>query len=125
MNTFTKSFLLTAAMALTSSAFAGLHSEGDGLPKGKAGDGHCIYMQQNNMMDSKVKTCELPANAEGCKTLGSTDDNSGAAHGKGNCPTADSKGSCVTEEITYVYYDGDWEGMETGCGFQDGEWTTF
>ena len=123
MKLFSKIFCLATALTLTGNVLAGLHSEGDGLPKGKPGDGHCMYMLQNNMMDSQVKTCEQPANAAGCKVLGETDDNSDAAHAGGDCPKQGAKGSCVTEDIKYVYYDGDWESMETGCGFQGGDWT--
>ncbi|WP_101759007.1 hypothetical protein [Oceanicoccus sp. KOV_DT_Chl] len=125
MKIFSKSLTLAAAIALSSSAFAGLHSEDDGAPKGKAGDGSCTYMLQNNMMDSQVKTCEQPANAAGCKVLGSIDDNSDSKHAKGDCSMEGAKGSCDTGEVKWVYYDGDWESMETGCGFQGGDWTDY
>ncbi|MGK0441678.1 MAG: hypothetical protein ACJA0N_001479 [Pseudohongiellaceae bacterium] len=125
MKTLTKGLCLAAALTLTSSVFAGLHSEDDGEPKGKAGDGHCNYMLQNNMMDSQVKTCEQPANTAGCATLGSLDDNSDGMHSAGDCPMEGAKGSCDTGEVKWVYYDGDWESMETGCGFQGGDWTDY
>ncbi len=122
MKFLSKSLCFAAAITLAGSALAGLHSEDDGLPKGKAGDGHCTYMLQNNMMDEQIKTCETPSNVAGCKVLGSMDDNSGGTHAAGDCPTEGAKGSCDTGEIKQVYYDGDWESMETGCGFQGGDW---
>ena len=105
-------------------AFAGLHSEGDGLPKGKPGDGHCMHMLQNLMMDGQVKACEQPASAEGCETIGNTDDNSDAVHGAGDCPTEGALGICDTGDMKFVYYtdDGQLGGLEMGCGFM-GDWT--
>ena len=125
MNLFSKGLCLAAAMTLTSSVFAGLHSEDDGSPKGNPGDGHCVYMLQNNMMDEQVKTCQQPANVAGCKTLGSMDDNTGGTHGAGDCGMEGAKGSCEAEGTKWVYFDGDWESMETGCGFQGGDWTDY
>lgn len=111
-----------ALFAVSATAFAGLHSEGDDLPKGEPGDGHCIYMLQNRMMDSQVKTCQEPANVEGCEYLGSIDDNSDAAHGEGSCPMEGATGICDTGDIKLVYYGGDLGGLEIGCGFQGGDW---
>jgi len=107
-------------------AVAGLHSEGDGLPKGNPGDGHCMYDLQNLMMDATVKSCETPANAEGCKTIGSTDDNANAVHGAGDCPTEGALATCDTGDVKFVYYsdDGQLGGLEIGCGFQGGDWIT-
>lgn len=125
MNNIVKSFILILSLAVSGSVFAALHSEGDGLPKGKPGEGHCMMQLQNNMMSDPVKTCEQPANPAGCKILGETDDNSDAVHGAGDCPMEGAKGSCDTGEIKYVYYDGDWSAMEMGCGFQDGDWVEY
>jgi len=113
--------LLTVGVAI-----AGLHSEGDGLPKGNAGDGHCMHNLQNLMMDSSVKSCESPASEEGCKTIGSTDDNSDAVHGAGDCPTEGALATCDTGDVKFVYYsdDGQLGGLEIGCGFQGGDWIT-
>lgn len=122
MKNIYKYICITITLAVCSGASAGLHSEGDGLPKGKPGEGHCMLALQNNMMDAPVKACEQPANVAGCKVLGSTDDNSSAVHGSGDCPKEGAKASCDTGEIKYVYYDGEYSGMEIGCGFQDGDW---
>ncbi|MGI9330167.1 MAG: hypothetical protein ACR2QB_05570 [Gammaproteobacteria bacterium] len=107
-------------------AVAGLHSEGDGLPKGNAGDGHCMHSLQNLMMDESVKSCESPASVEGCKTIGGTDDNSNAVHGAGDCPTEGALATCDTGDVKFVYYsdDGQLGGLEIGCGFQGGDWIT-
>jgi hypothetical protein len=70
-----------------------------------------------------VKTCQEPANEEGCATLGTTDDNSDAVHAAGSCPTDGATGICDTGDNKYVYYGGDLGGLEIGCGFQGGDWT--
>lgn len=113
---------LVLGLSLSAVAFAGLHSEGDDLPKGKPGDGHCVFMLQNLMMDSPVKSCQEPANAEGCETLGSTDDNADAVHGEGECPMEGAQAVCDVGDSKYVYYDGELGGLEIGCGFQGGDW---
>ena len=107
-------------------AVAGLHSEGDDLPKGNPGDGHCMFQLQNLMMDGTMKTCQSPANAEGCATIGSTDDNSDAVHGSGACPTDGMVAMCDTGDSKYVYYEDNDQlgGLEIGCGFQGGDWVT-
>jgi hypothetical protein len=74
--------------------------------------GHCNYTQKN-----------MPATAEQCTELGKTDDNSDAAHGAGNCPDAGRVGICDRgADGQRVYYEGDPDGLEIGCGFQGGEW---
>jgi hypothetical protein len=122
MKNFAKGLGLLLGLALSVSVYAGMHSEGDDLPKGKPGDGHCTFMLQNLMMDSPVKTCQEPANVEGCDTLGSTDDNSDAEHGAGECPMDGAKAICDVGDTKYVYYDGELGGLEIGCGFQGGDW---
>jgi hypothetical protein len=119
-----KKFLigLSVALVFSGTAFAGMHSEGDDLPKGKPGDRHCMYRLQNLMMDAPVKTCQEPANEEGCATLGTTDSNSDAVHGAGSCPMEGAKGVCDTGDVKLVYYDEELGGLEIGCGFQGGDW---
>jgi hypothetical protein len=126
MNSVVKYSAALACTAVFGIAVAGLHSEGDDLPKGKPGDGHCTYMLQNLMMDSQVKTCQQPANAEGCAALGSTDDNSDAAHAEGECPMDGALAVCDTGDNKYVYYEDNDQlgGLEIGCGFQGGDWIT-
>ena len=46
-------------------------------------------------------------------------------HGAGDCGMEGAKGSCEAEGTKWVYFDGDWESMETGCGFQGGDWTDY
>ena len=125
MKTLSKSICLALGLILSGSALAAMHSEGDGLPKGKPGEGHCMLQLQNNMMDEKVASCEQPANAAGCKVLGTTDDNSDAKHSAGDCPMKGAKASCDTGEIKWLYYSGDYSGMEIGCGFQGGDWADY
>ena len=84
--------------------------------------GHCRYIQQN-MFAGPFKVCDMPATAEQCAELGKTDDNSDAAHGAGNCPDAGRVGICDRgADGQRVYYEGDPDGLEIGCGFQGGEW---
>ena len=126
MNSVFKIAAVLLGLAMFGVAYAGMHSEGDDLPKGKPGDGHCVYQLQNLMMDGQVKTCQSPANKEGCATLGSTDDNSDAVHGDGECPTDGALAVCDTGDVKYVYYEdnGQLGGLEIGCGFQGGDWST-
>jgi hypothetical protein len=86
------------------------------------GPGHCNYTQKN-MFAGPFKVCDMPATAEQCTELGKTDDNSDAAHGAGNCPDAGRVGVCDRgADGQRVYYEGDPDGLEIGCGFQGGEW---
>jgi hypothetical protein len=83
------------------------------------GAGHCSYTQKN-MFAGPFKICDTPASADQCAVLGKTDDNSGPAHGDGDCPEAGRVGS--TTVWPALYYEGDPDGLEIGCGFQGGEW---
>ncbi len=122
MNKSFISLCLVLGLALSFSVYAGLHSEGDDLPKGNPGDGHCMHQLQNMMMDEPVKTCQSPANAEGCATIGSTDDNADAVHGEGECPMEGAQAICDVGDSKFVYYEGELGGLEIGCGFQGGDW---
>ncbi|MFZ1625132.1 MAG: hypothetical protein WAU48_10170 [Gammaproteobacteria bacterium] len=86
------------------------------------GAGHCSYTQKN-MFAGPFKICDTPASADQCAVLGKTDDNSGPAHGDGDCPEAGRVGVCDrgADGLRY-YYEGDPDGLEIGCGFQGGEW---
>lgn len=86
--------------------------------------GHCNYVQKN-MFAGPFKVCDEPADAAKCTELGKTDDNSGAEHGDGACPTAGRVGVCdMGDAGKRIYYEGDPGGLEIGCGFQGGEWKT-
>ena len=88
------------------------------------GAGHCNYTQKN-MFAGPFKVCDQPTNAEKCTELGKTDDNSGAVYGAGECDAAGRVGICdMGDNGKRVYYEGDPGGLEIGCGFQGGEWTT-
>ena len=56
------------------------------------------------------------------ETLGSTDDNSDAVHGEGECPMQGAQAVCDVGDTKYIYYDGELGGLEIGCGFQGGDW---
>ena len=47
-----------------------------------------------------------------------------AVQGDGACPEEGAVGYCDMGEIKLYYYEGDPGGLEIGCGFSDGEWTT-
>ena len=86
--------------------------------------GHCKF-NLKNMFAGPFKVCDMPASAEKCTELGKTDDNSDSAHGAGNCPDASRVGVCdMGDNGLRIYYDGDPDGLEIGCGFQGGEWKT-
>lgn len=123
MKFITKSKYLIFAMTVTCSGavFAAAHTEGGA--QDVSGDGHCNYTQEN-MFAGPFKVCQMPVGAEGCETLGSTDDNADAAHGDGDCAAEGAVGTCDTGDQKIVYYEGDPGGLEIGCGFQGGEWLT-
>jgi len=123
MNFITRSKFLILAMTVSFSGavFAGAHSEGGG--QDVSGDGHCNYTQEN-MFAGPFKVCQMPVGAEGCETLGSTDDNADAAHGDGECAAEEAIGTCDMGDQKLVYYEGDPGGLEIGCGFQGGDWVT-
>ena len=123
MTLITRSKYLIFAMAVmfSGAVFAGAHNEGEA--KDVSGDGHCNYTQEN-MFAGPFKVCQMPVGAEGCATLGSTDDNADAVHGDGDCGTDGVVGTCDTGDQKIVYYEGDAGGLEIGCGFQGGEWIT-
>ena len=84
--------------------------------------GQCSYTQKN-MFAGPFKVCDEPVTAEKCAELGKTDENSGAAHAAGSCPTASLVGTCdMGANGKRHYYEGDPGGLEIGCGFQGGEW---
>ena len=88
------------------------------------GAGPCNYTQKN-MFAGPFQVCDQPASAEKCTELGKTDENSGAAHGDGDCAAEDRVGICdMGDAGKRVYYEGDPGGLEIGCGFQGGEWKT-
>lgn len=89
-----------------------------------AAEGHCNYVQKN-MFAGPFKVCDMPVSAALCTELGKTDDNSDAAHGTGDCPDAGRVGVCDRgSDGLRVYYEGDPDGLEIGCGFQGGDWKT-
>lgn len=116
----------TAAFGLITSAavFGGAHESAGGEgTKASAGDGHCTYVQEN-MFAGPFKVCTMPASAATCDELGNTDDNRDAAHAAGDCPAEAVVGTCDLGDSKLLYYEGDPGGLEIGCGFQGGEWST-
>jgi hypothetical protein len=86
------------------------------------GAGHCSYVQKN-MFAGPFKVCDSPVAPDKCTELGKTDENSGAAHAAGDCPTDGKVGVCdMGANGKRIYYEGDPGGLEIGCGFQGGEW---
>jgi hypothetical protein len=86
-----------------------------------AAAGHCAFNLKNQWA-GPFKACQAPVTAEQCATIGKTDENSNAVWAAGACTTAGLVGSCKREKDTVAYYEGDASSLETGCGFQGGEW---
>ena len=86
-------------------------------------EGHCDYVQQN-MFAGPFKVCQMPVDAAKCEELGNTDENHDAVHAEGACSSENVVGTCDLGDSRIVYYDGDPGGLEIGCGFQGGEWST-
>jgi len=87
-----------------------------------AADGHCKYTRENDHTPQPYKVCEMPTDAAQCAELGTTNSNADAVYADGACPTENAIGSCDKETSKLVYYDGDPEGVEVGCGFTGGDW---
>lgn len=85
--------------------------------------GHCSFKLKNQWV-GPLRACREPASAEQCAGIGGTDENSEAQWAAGQCPTASLVGSCRTPDWTLHYYEGEAGGLEMGCGFQGGTWTT-
>jgi hypothetical protein len=113
--------IATAATMLSASQFAAV-AAGD-TPANEAASGHCNYTLKNQWA-GPLKVCMEPATAAACAEAGRKDENSGAVWGEGGCSTAGVVGSCKTASSTLRYYEGDASGLEIGCGFQSGEWSS-
>jgi len=85
-------------------------------------DESCTYVQEN-MFAGPFKVCDMPtADSAACDELGNADDNADPVFEKGPCSTEDAVGTCDMGDTKRVYYEGDPNGLEIGCGFQSGEW---
>jgi hypothetical protein len=103
-------FIATVALMSSGSALA-------------ADSGHCNYTQEN-MFAGPFKVCDMPtADSAACDELGNADDNADPVFEEGPCPTEDAVGTCDMGETKRVYYEGDPNGLEIGCGFSSGEWS--
>ena len=85
-------------------------------------DGHCNYAHDSAYSDVAYKICKIPMNPADCAALGSTEGNADAVYADGECSTEATVGTCDMGESKLVYYNGDADGLETGCGFQSGDW---
>ncbi len=104
--------LLIFAVALTSSGMAVADDAG----------GHCNYMHDSVYADEPFKICAMPTDPADCEEIGNGDNNSDAVYSEGACPSEGAVGTCDTGDSKLIYYNGDSEGLEIGCGFQNGEW---
>jgi hypothetical protein len=106
MKSVYRTLLITIALGFSGSVFA---------------DGHCNYVQEN-MFAGPFQVCQMPADEALCEEYGTTDDNSNAVHGDGECSTDALVGTCDLGDSKMNYYEGDPGGLEIGCGFPGGEW---
>ncbi len=88
-----------------------------------AASGHCDFKLKNQWV-GPLKACAAPSTAAACTELGKKDENSDAVWTEGNCPTAGLVGVCKRADNSMHYYEGEASGLEVGCGFQSGEWST-
>ncbi len=101
-------------MGLSTGAFAASHEAGESA-------GSCSFTMKN-MFAGPYKVCQTNQDEAACTTIGTTDENSEAAHSADDCTAEGTVGSCVMEGTSVVYYEGDPAGLEIGCGFQSGTW---
>ena len=111
---------VVAVVAFAGNASVVLAGGHEGGPE-ITGEGACSYVQEN-MFAGPFNVCQEPVGAESCAVLGETDDNADAVHGEGACSAEGSVGTCDMGEQQMVYYEGEPDGLEIGCGFQGGDW---
>jgi hypothetical protein len=85
--------------------------------------GHCVFSLKNQWV-GPLKACMSPTSAAQCSELGKKDENSNAQFAAGACPGENVVGVCRMEQASLTYYEGDASGLEVGCGFQSGTWST-
>ncbi len=84
--------------------------------------GHCNYSHSSAYSDEPFKICQMPASPADCEDLGNAEGNAEAVYGDGECPAENAVGTCDTGESKLIYFNGEADGLEIGCGFQSGEW---
>lgn len=85
--------------------------------------GSCNYVQLN-MFAGPFDVCITNTDAARCAEIGTEDDNSKAVANEGDCAAKGAVGTCDLGDNALVYYTGPADGLEIGCGFQGGDWTT-
>lgn len=83
--------------------------------------GSCGFVQEN-MFAGPFDACQSPIDAKGCEELGEEGSNDDAVYSDSECSTENLVGTCVRDDDSVAYYTGEADGLETGCGFQGGEW---
>lgn len=83
-------------------------------------DGRCTYTQESPHGTHDV--CEMPVTAENCDAMDEWDSVSDPGHASGACPTDDVVGTCDKGSTQIIYYSGEPDKLEIGCGFQGGTW---
>ena len=84
-------------------------------------EGHCDFTMEN-MFAGPFKVCLQPSDAAACAETADEDDNADAAHSDGACAAENAVGTCDMGEQKMVYYEGEADSIEIGCGFQGGDW---
>ncbi len=120
----TKVFLAAAAALAMSSAtvMAAGHSSGPAAVATE-GAGSCTYVIKN-MFAGPFDACSEPVDAANCDILANEAENSGGEHSTGACSTEGVIGTCTVDGLATHYYSGDAFGIEIGCGFQSGTYTS-
>ena len=85
--------------------------------------GSCYYTQEN-MFAGPFEVCMTNTDAARCAEIGTEDSNANAKAADEDCKTEGSVGACDMGDNKLVYYSGEADGLETGCGFQGGDWVT-
>jgi hypothetical protein len=112
-----------ATLAVTAIALAAVFGGANNSAVAEGTSGHCNFSLKNQWV-GPLKACMSPSTPSDCEATGKKDENSGAQFAEGACPTAALVGVCKTDKGALSYYEGEAAGLEMGCGFQQGEWTT-
>ena len=107
-------------LGLSTGTFAGGHESSEAAAPSE-GAGSCNFTMMN-MFAGPYKVCQTNQDEAACTAIGTSDENSDAAHTADDCSAEGSVGACVMEGTSVVYYEGDAAGLEIGCGFQSGTW---
>ena len=83
--------------------------------------GSCNYVQEN-MFAGPFDVCAEPVDSARCTEFGEEGSNASAVYSEDACSADKVVGTCVVDDYSLIYYSGEADSLEVGCGFQGGDW---